>query len=246
MSIDIFTLIVQILNFLLLLFILKKFLYKPIIKAIRDRQTYIKNTIEETEKKSKEAEDIRNSYQNELNSIDKYKKEQKEKIETEIIEYKSQMIEEVKVEVQNEREEFLRQLENDKTTMADGIVKNICTSINDFLVDIFVSLSSSSFENAVLMKFLDEVNNFPNEIVNKINEMENESIGFVSSFELNNSQKSVVTDTFQKRGLLCKNINFMKNEEIVLGNKIIIGSLTINSNIRNIVDQFKTKLEQII
>ena len=38
MSIDLFTFIVQIINFLLLLFLLSKFLYKPIINTINERK----------------------------------------------------------------------------------------------------------------------------------------------------------------------------------------------------------------
>ena len=90
MSIDLFTFIVQIINFLLLLFLLSKFLYKPIINTINERKKYIKTSIEDAENKLKEAEEANNKYQSEIEKIDKYKKNQKEKIDSEILEYKKQ------------------------------------------------------------------------------------------------------------------------------------------------------------
>lgn len=246
MSLDLFTLLVQILNFLLLILLLKKFLYGPLMNAIKARQDYVRSTVEEAERKFEEAEGLKKTYQEELDDVDKYKKNRQEKIDAEMDEYKVQKLEEVKVEVQQEREEFLRQLENEKTAMVDALVKNICSNINDFLVDIFVSLSNSSLESAILAKFLDEIANFPNEIIARINTLEDENLNFTSSFELNDGQKNMVREALQQRGVENKNVIFARDGDIVLGNKITIGSLTINSNIENIVEQFRNGLKQVI
>lgn len=247
MSIDLFTFIVQIINFLLLLFLLSKFLYKPIMNMIKDRQIYIKNTIEEAENKFQEAEDAKNKYQDELDKIDQYKKTQKEKIDNEFLEYRKQKAEESKVEVEKIKEEFLRQFDNDKSNIADSIVKSILASVSDFLTDTFVSLSNNSLEGAVLTKFIDEINKFPNEIIDRINKTEEKQIKFISSFELNEVQKNTVKKSFLDKGVTDdKEMVFICDENIILGNKIVIGSLTINSNIRNIIDQFQRKLEQIM
>lgn len=247
MSIDLFTFIVQIINFLLLLFLLSKFLYRPIMNMIKDRQIYIKNTIEEAENKFQEAEDAKNKYQDELDKIDQYKKTQKEKIDNEFLEYRKQKAEESKVEVEKIKEEFLRQFDNDKSNIADSIVKSILASVSDFLTDTFVSLSNNSLEGAVLTKFIDEINKFPNEIIDRINKTEEKQIKFISSFELNEAQKNTVKKSFLDKGVADdKEMVFICDENIILGNKIVIGSLTINSNIRNIIDQFQRKLEQIM
>lgn len=247
MSVDLFTFIIQIINFLLLLFILSKFLYKPIINMIKDRQIYIKNTIEGAENKFQEAENAKNKYQDELDKIDQYKKTQKEKIDNEFLEYRKQKAEESKTEVEKIKEEFLRQFDNDKSNIADSIVKSILASVSDFLTDTFVSLSNNSLENAVLAKFIDEINKFPNEIIDRINKTEEKQIKFISSFELNEAQKNTVKKSFLDKGVTNnKEVEFVFDEDIILGNKIMIGSLIINSNIRNIIDQFQKKLEQIM
>lgn len=55
MEIDLFTLIAQILNLLILLFLLRKFLYLPVLKAVEARQKLIADEIENAENARKKA-----------------------------------------------------------------------------------------------------------------------------------------------------------------------------------------------
>lgn len=55
MQIDLFTLIAQILNLLILLFLLRKFLYLPVLKAVSARQKFIAEEIENAENARKRA-----------------------------------------------------------------------------------------------------------------------------------------------------------------------------------------------
>ena len=110
-----------------------------------------------------------------------------------------------------------------------------------------MSLSNNSLESAVLTKFIDEINKFPNEVIDRINKTEEKEIKFISSFELNEIQKNTVKNSFLAKGITnAKEIIFVCDESIILGNKIVVGSLIVNSNIRNIIDQFQKKLEQIM
>ena len=96
MNIDIFTLTAQIVNFLVLIFILNKLLYKPLIKMMKDRREYIKNSIDNADNKLQEAERIRNEYEEELKKIENYKKEKIEKIDEELFDYKNNEIAKIK------------------------------------------------------------------------------------------------------------------------------------------------------
>lgn len=59
MLIDWFTVIAQIINFLILVWLLKRFLFKPILKAIDEREKKIKNELQEAAIKVEEAETAR-------------------------------------------------------------------------------------------------------------------------------------------------------------------------------------------
>ncbi len=56
MLIDWFTVLAQVANFLILMWLLKRFLYKPILRAIDDRETRIAETLRQAEEQKKAAE----------------------------------------------------------------------------------------------------------------------------------------------------------------------------------------------
>ena len=63
MLIDWFTVIAQVVNFLILVFLLKRFLYKPILNAIDEREKRIATELEEAAKQQSEAQGEHQKYQ---------------------------------------------------------------------------------------------------------------------------------------------------------------------------------------
>ena len=60
------TLIAQIINFLLLVALLTKFAYKPLMKALADRQAKIADSLNSAEQERAEAAKLRQEYQQQL------------------------------------------------------------------------------------------------------------------------------------------------------------------------------------
>lgn len=62
------TLIAQLLNFVILYFILKRFLYKPIKKMLDSREQEVKKAYDDAETASKEATELKSAYEEKLAS----------------------------------------------------------------------------------------------------------------------------------------------------------------------------------
>lgn len=246
MSVNIFTIVIQILNFLVLVFILNKLIYKPLIKLMKERREYIANSVNDAETKLNNAEALKKEYKQKLNDIEKYKVEQIKNIDLETIKYKNDQLDLIKEEIENEKKQFQIELDNEKSLILENIVKSIFLNVNDFLKEIFIFLSDNTFNDAVLIKFLTEIKNLPNTEIERINNSIKDSVEFISSFNLNNDQKILVENTLKEKNILYKNIKFLEDKKIILGNKIVVNGLVINSNIKDIISQFNTKLEQTI
>lgn len=246
MNINVFTLVVQIINFLVLVFILNKLIYKPLIKLMKDRRNYIKSSIDNAENKLKEAEEIKEKYKKELDQIENYKKEQIEKIDSEIFDHKTDEIVKVKEEIEEKKKEFLDQLEIEKNIIIDNMIKKFCFSVDELLNNIFSSLTNSSLNNVILKKFVNEITNLSDDNIEKINRSNTKIIDFVSSFEITQEDKNYIIESFKKSGISFNDINFITDNNMILGNKIVVDGLVINSNIQNIIDQFTTNLKKIV
>lgn len=244
MNINLFTFVVQIINFLVLMFILNKLIYRPLIKAIRDRQKYIRSTINNAENKFKEAEKTRIEYETELKQIEIYKQEQIKKIDEELSSYKIDEINKIKEELKIEKKHFIDQLENEKNSIIEGLIGSFCYNISGLLNNIFVSLSNTSFNSIILNKFLNEIHSLSDDSIEKINKSSSKTINFSSSFELTQEEKNNVKDTLKKCGITIENIEFTIDKDMVFGNRINVDGLVINSNIQDIVDKFVLNLKK--
>lgn len=148
------TLIAQIVNFLILVGILTKFAYKPLMKALEDRQKKIADSIDSAEREKQEAEALRLSYQAQLadaraqaqaivEKAEKLAEEMKEEILKEARMESARILKNVQAEVARERELALAQIKGEVVMLsmaaaAKIIDKNIDTEANASLVSDFI------------------------------------------------------------------------------------------------------------
>lgn len=75
MEINWFTVVAQVINFLILVWLLKRFLYKPILKAIDERENKITSQLNEAETKKAEAKREQDEFNQKNEQFDQQKKE---------------------------------------------------------------------------------------------------------------------------------------------------------------------------
>jgi len=75
MLIDWFTVAAQVVNFLILVWLLKRFLYKPILDTIDEREKKVKDRLNDAEAKKNEAEKKREDFQHKKDDLDKHRTE---------------------------------------------------------------------------------------------------------------------------------------------------------------------------
>lgn len=140
LGIDPVILIAQIINFLVLVFLLTKFLYKPILKVLDERQKKIKKGLEEAERikiKTQEIdklseEKIKKSLV-EAQKIVQQAKEQAEKSKQGILEKTSQEIEEMKTKMAKE-------IDASQEAMIDKVRKEAAGMLTSALSRLLINL----------------------------------------------------------------------------------------------------------
>ncbi len=75
MNIDIFTFVAQIINLIVLLFLLRRFLYLPVLKAVTKRQQTIADELKQAEEAKKSALAKEKSWQRKIHDLDAKKQE---------------------------------------------------------------------------------------------------------------------------------------------------------------------------
>jgi F-type H+-transporting ATPase subunit b len=148
-----FTLGAQIVNFLILLFLLQRFLYGPIVKAMEDRETLIASRLEDAEEKRGEAEKEAERYRQQQQELKLEEERISARAEKEVAEQRKKLLEKVRAEaedtekhwheaIQEERDRFLRDLRERASEQVVDMLRQALLDLADAdleqqMVDVF-------------------------------------------------------------------------------------------------------------
>jgi F-type H+-transporting ATPase subunit b len=148
------TLIAQIINFLILLAILSKVAYKPLMKALADRQAKIAESLETAERERASAEELKREYQAQLAAartqaqeiVDKAVKlaeQTKEEILEEARAENARLLKTAQEEIARERDRALAEMRNEVVALSvlaaeKVIARNLDAETNGKLVTDFI------------------------------------------------------------------------------------------------------------
>ena len=208
------------------------------MKIMKERRDYIKNSIESADNKLKEAEKARDEYLEDLKHVEDYKKGKIEEINKELISYKDEELSKIKQDLETKKTNFNSQLEFEKEEILNNLIRKFCFGLDDFLKDIFTSLTNNSLNAVIFDKFLNEILNLSDENIDKIKKSSTTTINFYSSYELNQEEKDRAKSVFEKTGVVNKQIDFVVDENMIFGNRITVNGFVMNLNIQDIIDRF--------
>jgi len=98
------TFILEIINFLVLVWILKRFLYKPVMDMIARRQASIDKTLADAKQLHDDAENLQQQYEGRLAAWDQERKQAREKLAEELHADRARKLDELKATLEQERE----------------------------------------------------------------------------------------------------------------------------------------------
>src|SRR5271165_5845351 len=104
MNFDLTTFILEIINFLVLLWLLQRFLYKPVLKVINERQATIEKKVGDAQKLVESSRSLQNEYQIKLDDWEKQKFALKAIWERELQEERKRAFVELQKDISEERQ----------------------------------------------------------------------------------------------------------------------------------------------
>lgn len=163
MQINWFTVIAQIVNFIVLVWLLKRFLYKPILKAIDEREKKIAGQIKDAEAKDALAKKEQAEFSKKNESFDKKKKELMDKAIAETNEERQKLLESAR----NEATELRSKLDKSLKEMQENLNRDIALKTQQEVFAIarktLTDLASLSLEEQSANIFIKRLNDLKKE-----------------------------------------------------------------------------------
>lgn len=248
MSADLFTILVQIFNFIILIIILNKLLFQPIIKNIEERRQEIKKEHENLELKLLEAEAEKKLFQDKTKEFEQLVIEEKNKLSVELEEIRKNKCNKIDLESKNKEDLMLKNIEEKKQTAINSASKIMCANISDLLSNILTTIADINLQQQIILKFAEQIKNLTEEQTNRIKQNidNNYKIKFFYSYNLEKNEKDLIKDALKNREIDIKDIEFIQDKDLLLGIKLEIGSMVMSSNVQEIIEHFNIKLKEIL
>jgi len=123
MPIDWFTVIAQAINFLVLVWLLKRFLYKPILNAIDEREKGIATQLAQAEAKKAEAQQERDDFQHKNEAFDKERAALLNKATNEAQGERQRLLDEARKDAESLRAKRQDALRNEQRNLSQKIIR---------------------------------------------------------------------------------------------------------------------------
>ena len=236
MEFDWTTFTLEIINFLILVWILKRFLYRPVLDVIARRRAGIEKTLADAQQIEAEANLIKQQNEHRLAQWEAEKETAHAQLMTELADLRESKMTalETTIAQETERRHVLderRRREFERMIEEKGVALGA-----QFSAKLLTRLASQELETKLYTLLLEDLQNLP--ITDKQSIIDSTTtpelhIKVQSAFSLSQNEQSGLTDTLNELTQKALPIDFSTNPELITGFKVDIGPWIMHANLRD-------------
>lgn len=247
MSIDWFTIGAQILNFLVLVYLLKRFLYPPVIRAIDEREKLIALRIKAAEDKMKQASDAEASYvlqkQELADERDKLIAQAREDAEK----LRQALSDQARAEIDVERARWRTAVEQQKNESMKLFRRRAAEEVVGIARRTLRDLADEDLELRIVAKFVNRLQSIgavEAAAIRKAVEKDAGSVAVSSAFDLPDDARRRIRETLHERIGKAAEPLFSTSSDIVGGIELIVGDSRIAWSLQSYMDELEQEVSK--
>lgn len=239
MKIDLFTLLAQIINFFLFIFLLYFFLFKKILKVLDERKKIIESKVESANAMQRKAEDTEKKYLQKEKDLESAKEAIFQRAQTEAKLEKEKYWDLAKSEIEQQRAQWEEDLSNQKKEFLEFLQREIVKKFVNLSNRAISDLAGESLEYAIVEHLLEKLKKEKLEIQSK-------AVTIESSWILSDKLKQKISEDLIILNGMETSIKYKVNQELALGLNLQIDGLSIKWNIKDYLDVFQNDISDLL
>jgi F-type H+-transporting ATPase subunit b len=220
MQIDWFTFVAQIVNFLILVGLLKYFLYDRIINMINERQERIASRLHEAESREQDAQQEKEKLESERKDFEQKEQQKLQALEDEIKEKKKAELDNVRKEIDEKKQQWQKALEDQQKEFVRDLKNRIGKQAVQISEKLLADLANEELEARMLDRFLDKVDEIDWRKAGK------KTIVVRSSFDPDKEKKDQLTSKLER------DVEFKTSKELICGIELQVGDQVVSWGIK--------------
>lgn len=243
MFIDWFTVGAQIVNFLILVYLLKRFLYQPIVKHMNEREEKIASRLQEASDQRAKAQQQIDEFRRKQEEIEQQSAAKMEQAEEEAQKRRQELIEQARNQAADKRQSWLQSLDKEKADFARSLKKRTSQKILRFVQRTLQDLGDESLNNRLATVLLERMQDLDQDLRDRLSRAARQGeITVRSTFELEAGMKRKLTTALHKLCDKDAEVTYQVDQEQPLGIEVSAGSVRVSWSIAGYLDELEAQV----
>jgi len=241
------TFILEIINFLVLIWILQRLLYRPVLSVLATRQQKIKDETAQAQLLRKEAEALQQQYQSHLLAWDQEQEDQRHQLQEELAKNRLAAVENLKQTLADEESKW--QSRNAALTVAHeaALLQKAGTDALQQAAALLHRLASPSLTQAIVGMFLEDLPKLPSAELTALRKAAslgkdiNTAAEIISAHALTEADCTLLSQALVQQTGLNPPFNFSQDPALIAGIRVLVGECQLDANIADELRFFNVK-----
>jgi F-type H+-transporting ATPase subunit b len=247
--IDWFTVAAQILNFLILVGLLKKFLYGPIIRAMDEREAKIAERLEEARRRSEAAQREADEYSRRNQELDAKRAEMLQEAKAKAEQLRKDLVEQARSEVEERKIGWQETIRREQQTFLKDLRRQAGEKILAISRQALKDLANRQMERQVVEVFLEALERTDYNEMKGLDYADGEKeagITVSSAFKLQEDLRNRLVQKIEQWVGGPAKVEFEESKELLSGIELKSNGRKITWNLKDYLDSLEQSMHQIL
>lgn len=245
MQIDWLTVIAQIVNFLILVYLLKRFLYQPVIQAMDRREQRIAERLEQAEQREQTAAEEASRLKEQQDELSQRRDELITEAEEKAEERKRALLSEAREAVAQTRRQWEQQSEKEKEAFLRDLRTQVAELFPTLARQALSGLANAELEEQILHSFIARLASLDEESRAALAPVDG-PVRIRTSFELGSTERSRLTRAVHEHVTPDAEIDYDVSSELLCGIDLAAGGRRLSWSLADYLDQLTGRIEAAI
>ena len=249
MLIDWFTVIAQIFNFLVLVYLLKRFLYKPIIKAMDGREQRIAGRLEEADKREEEARQELEQYEQRNRELHSQREALVSQMKEDVESQRKELVSKARYQVDAIRTNWYDAVEREKESFFQDLRERTGKHTYAVARRALKDLANVELEQHIVRVFIERLRNLDEEERRALKESVQKSkqeVTVISAFEILQEASQDIERVLREYLSDPVDLRFETSPDVVCGIELRVQGRKIAWSVPDYLDGLETMLAKVL
>lgn len=230
------TFVLEIINFLVLVWILKRFLYKPVLEVIARRRAGIEKTLTEAKDKEEAAQELKSQYEGRVAEWDKERAHAREALANELEQERSRRLAALNAELEQQREKARVGAEQRQAYAQRELEEKALTQAADFASRLLEQAAGAEVESRLIDLVIKEMGELPAERIAVLRNNWTTAPGAIvvtTAFPITDQIRDDLQQAIAGLTDLDVPVRFQRDESLLAGVVITVGAWILGFSLRD-------------